>query len=169
MGWRLGLLSLVVVLIVALAALNWNLLVTPVDMWVGFMTVSAPFGLIMLALTALLGLMFLFYVFYLQSTVMIDTRRHTKEMQAQRELADRAEASRFTELRTFIEAQEQKQAARTAELQDAVLARVTQVDHTIAAHIGQLEDRLDRRQLPASTASTATMVTPTPPPLSSTF
>lgn len=162
MGWRLGLLMVVVLLIAALAALNWSLLVTPVDMWVGFMTVSAPFGLIMLALTALLGLMFLFYVFYLQSTVMIDTRLHTKEMQAQRELADRAEASRFTELRTFIEAQEQKQAARAAELQQAVLARVNQVDNTIAAHIGQLEDRLERRPLPVAT----TVVTPPP---SSTF
>ncbi len=145
MGWRLGLLSLVVVLIVALATLNWGVLVTPTIMSIGIMQVTAPFGLIMLGLTALLGLMFLFYVFYLQSTVMIDTRRHGKEMQVQRELADKAEASRFTELRTFIEAQEQKQAARAADMQQAVLARVDQVDNTIAAHIGQLEDRLERR------------------------
>ncbi len=158
MGWRLGLLSLVVVLIVALATLNWGALVTPVDTWIGFMTVSAPLGLIMLGLTALLGIMFLFYVFYLQSTVMIDTRRHTKELQAQRELADKAEASRFTELRTFIEAQEQKQAARAAELQQAVLARVNQVDNTIAAHMGQLEDRLERRPVSSATP----VVTPSP-------
>lgn len=163
MGWRLGLLVVVVLLIAALATLNWGLLVTPVDMWVGFMTVSAPFGLIMLALTALLGLMFLVYVFYLQSTVMIDTRRHSKEMQVQRELADKAEASRFTELRAFIEAQEQKQAARAAELQQAVLARVNQVDNTVAAHIGQLEDRLERRPVMPATSSVVA------PPVSSTF
>lgn len=155
MGWRLGILVVVVLLIGALATLNWGLLATPVDMWIGFMTVSAPLGLIMLGLTALLGLMFLVYVFYLQSTVLIDTRRHTKEMLAQRELADKAEASRFTELRAFIDAQEEKQALRTDVLHKALLARVEQSDNTLAAHIGQLEDRLDRR-------SAAPIVTPPP-------
>ncbi len=155
MGWRLGLLSLVVVLIVALAALNWGILVTPTVMSIGLMQVSAPFGLIMLALTALLGLMFLFYVFYLQSTVMIDTRRHSKELQAQRELADKAEASRFTELRAFIDAQEEKRGLRADTMHKALLARAEQSDNTLAAHIGQLEDRLDRR-------SSATIVTAPP-------
>ena len=145
MGLRTGALMLVVALIAALAALNWGGLSTPTVMSLGVMQVTAPLGLIMLGLTALLGLMFLIYVFYLQSTLMLDSRRHTKELQAQRELADKAEASRFTELRAFIEAQEQKQATRAADLQRAVLQRVEQSDNTMAAHIGQLEDRLDRR------------------------
>lgn len=155
MGWRLGLLSLVVVLIAALAALNWGILATPTVMSIGLMQVTAPFGLIMLALTMLLGLMCLLYVFYLQSTVMLDTRRHTKELQAQRDLADSAEASRFTELRAFIDAQEEKRSLRSDTLHKALMARVEQSDNTVAAHIGQLEDRLDRR-------SNATIVTAPP-------
>jgi hypothetical protein len=155
MGWRLGLLSLVVVLIAALAALNWGILGAPTVMSIGLMQVTAPFGLIMLALTMLLGLMCLLYVFYLQSTVMLDTRRHMKELQAQRDLADRAEASRFTELRTFIDAQEAKQALRADTLHKALLARLEESDNTVAAHIGQLEDRLDHR-------SSATIVTAPP-------
>ncbi len=93
---------------------------------------------------------------YLQTTVLLETRRHTKEMQAQRDLADRAEASRFTELRNFLEAQENAHMARNAERHAALLARVEQLetmikvrsdqtDNTLAAHIGQLEDRFDRR------------------------
>ena len=158
MGWRSGILGLVVLLIAALAALNWGLLATPTVMSVGLMQVTAPFGLIMLGLTALLALVCLAYVLYLHGTVLLDTRRHTKELQAQRELADKAEASRFTELRAFIEAQEQKQADRAAEFQRAMLARADQSDNTMAAHLGQLEDRLDRR--PA--AAPATTVTPPP-------
>ena len=154
MGVRTGALVLVVVLIAALAALNWGGLSAPTITSIGVMQVTAPLGLIMLGLTALLGLMFLAYVFYLQSTLMLDTRRHTKELQAQRELADKAEASRFTELRAFIEAQEQKQAARAGDMERAMLARVDQSDNTMAAHIGQLEDRLDRRS--------ATIITPAP-------
>ena len=158
MGWRSGILGLVVLLIAALAALNWGLLATPTVMSVGLMQVTAPFGLIMLGLTALLALVCLAYVLYLHGTVLLDTRRHTKELQAQRELADKAEASRFTELRAFIEAQEQKQVDRAAEFQRAMLARADQSDNTMAAHLGQLEDRLDRR--PA--AAPATTVTPPP-------
>ncbi len=156
MGLRTGVLFVVVLLIAALAALNWGLLVEPTPMSVGLMQVTAPFGLIMLGLTTLLAVFFLAYVIYLQSTVLIDGRRHTKEMQAQRELADKAEASRFTELRSFLEAQEQTRVAQSNQRQAALLARVEQLeaafrlradqsDHTTAAHVGQLEDRFERR------------------------
>jgi len=160
MGLRSGLLLVVVLLIAALATLNWGILVQPTVMSIGLMQVTAPFGLIMLGLTALLAVLFLAYVLYLQSTVLIDSRRHTKEMQAQRELADKAEASRFTELRTFLETQEQTRAAQSNQRQAALLARVEQLeatlrqrvdqsDHTTAAHVGQLEDRLGRRAVPS--------------------
>jgi hypothetical protein len=156
MGVRTGVLLVVVLLIAALAALNWSVVVAPTAMSIGFMQVTAPFGLIMLGLTALLGLFFVAYVVYLQSSILFETRRHTKEMQAQRDLADKAEASRFTELRTFLETQENAHMARNAERHATLLARLEQVetalkrhsdqsDNTIAAHIGQLEDRLDRR------------------------
>ena len=156
MGLRTGVLLVIVLLIAALAALNWGILVTPVVMSVGFMQFTAPFGLIMLGLTALLGVFFLIYVLYLQTTVLLDARRPTKEMQAQRDLADKAEASRFTELRNFLEGQENTHMARNGERHAALLARIEhleaairqradQTDNTVAAHMGQLEDRFERR------------------------
>jgi len=158
MGVRSAFLFVIVLLIAALAALNWGTLSAPTDVWLGFMTVSAPLGLIMLGLTAVLAAFFLVYVLYLHSSVLIDTKRHTKEMQAQRDLADKAEASRFTELRNFLEAQENKHMAQNADRQSALLARLDQLetsvrlrsdqtDNTVAAHIGQLEDRIERRPL----------------------
>ena len=151
---------IVVLLIAALAALNWGTIATPTLISIGFMQVTAPLGLIMLGLTALLGIFFVAYVVYLQSSILMETRRHTKEMQAQRDLADKAEASRFTELRSFLETQENVRMARNAERHAALLARIEQVEaaarqraeqseNSIAAHIGQLEDRLERR--PAAT------------------
>ena len=156
MGLRTGVLLVVVLLIAALATLNWGILVAPTVMSIGLMQVTAPFGLIMLALTTLLGVLFLAYVFYLQSTVMIDTRRHTKEMQAQRELADKAEASRFTELRSFLETQDQTRLLQTNKRQEELMVRLDQLetqlrqrvdesDNITAAHVGQLEDRFDGR------------------------
>jgi uncharacterized membrane protein YgaE (UPF0421/DUF939 family) len=156
MGLRTGVLLVVVLLIAALAALNWGTLASPTLISLGFMQATAPLGLIMLGLTVLLAIFFVVYVVYLQSSVLFETRRHTREMQAQRDLADKAEASRFTELRNFLEAQENTHMARNAERHAALLARVEQLEgalrlrsdqteNTLAAHIGQLEDRLEQR------------------------
>ena len=145
MGVRSAFLLIIVLLIAALATLNWMTLATPTVISLGFMDVTAPLGLLMLGLTAALAIFFLIYVLYLQSSVLLETRRHTRELTVQRDLADKAEASRFTELRSFLDAQELKRATRQAELHSALLARVEQSDHTLAAHLGQLEDRLDRR------------------------
>ncbi|MDM0112551.1 LapA family protein [Variovorax sp. J22R133] len=160
MGLRTGILLIVGLVIAALAALNWGLLSAPVDMSLGVMQVHAPLGLVMLALTVLLAVVCLAYVLYLQSTVMLETRRHTKEMQVQRDLADKAEASRFTELRAYLDSQEQLRLTRESEMQvrvtsrieqleSAIRARADQSDNTTAAHIGQLEDRIERRGIPA--------------------
>lgn len=142
-------LLLIVVAMAALATLNWVALATPATVSLGVMEVEAPLGLIMLGLTALLCVFFLAYVLTLQGSVLMDTRRHTKELTAQRELADRAEASRFTELRAFLE--EQHRAGHDAllerlnALESHVLARAQESDNSTAAHMGQLEDRLNGR------------------------
>lgn len=166
MGIRTGILLFVVLVIAALAALNWGTLATPTLMSLGFMQVTAPLGMIMLGLTVLLGILFIAYVIYLQSSVLLETRRHTKEMQVQRDLADKAEASRFTELRNFLESQENTHMSRNAERHAALIARVEQLENTLAAHVGQLEDRLDRRSPVAvvpTTPAAPTVITPPAP------
>ena len=135
MGVRTGVLLIVMMLIAALAALNWGTLSAPVVMSVGVTHVTAPLGLVMLALTVLLGVLFATYVLYLQSSMLLDARRQSKEMQAQRTLADNAEASRFTELRNFLESQENAQLERHASL----LARVEQVEASIRMRAELLE------------------------------
>lgn len=160
MRLRTGILLVVVLLIAALAFLNWGTLSQPTSMSLGVTQVTAPLGLVMLGLTVVLGVVCLAYVFYLQSSVMLETRRHNKEMQTQRDLADKAEASRFTELRSYLDAQEQARAARNSELlsrltmrieqmESTFKSRVDQSDNSTAAHIGQLEDRIERGAAPA--------------------
>ncbi|MGD9775137.1 LapA family protein [Diaphorobacter sp.] len=142
-------LLLIVIAMGALATLNWAALATPATVSLGVMEVQAPLGLIMLALTALLCVFFLVYVLTLQGSVLMETRRHAKEMTVQRELADRAEASRFTELRTFLEAQHrsghQALLERLDTLEARILARVLESDNSTAACVGQLEDQLRHR------------------------
>ena len=71
MGIRTGVLLFVVLVIAALAALNWGTLATPTLMSLGFMQVTAPLGMIMLGLTVLLGILFVAYVVYLQGSVLL--------------------------------------------------------------------------------------------------
>ena len=150
MNFRTILLLLVVAAIAALAALNWYTLSAMTVVSFGVMTLEAPLGLIMLGLTALLAVFFLAYVLSLQGSVLMDTRRHTKEMQAQRELADKAEASRFTELRSFLEAQNQRSQSelmgRLDAMENRVAARAQESDNSTAAYMGQLEQQMQNRK-----------------------
>lgn len=141
--------------IAAFAALNWSVFITPTTLFLGFVTVQAPLGLIMLGLLILLTVFFLIFVVYQQTSALFDTRRHSRELQANRELADKAEASRFTELRIFLDMELKRQAGLDAESRAAVLARLDQLDHdlrlaidqsgtTLSAYLGELEDRLER-------------------------
>jgi len=146
MHFRTIILALIVLAIAALTALNWPALAAISAVNVGVTTVQAPLGVIMLGLTVLLGIFFIAYVLSLQTSVLLETRRHNKELQAQRELADKAEASRFTELRAVLEAQHlQGQNAvleRLDTLDARAQARSKELENSNAAYIGQLEQQL---------------------------
>ena len=139
-------LLLTMLAIAVLAALNWAALSVPVPVSLGVTTLEAPLGLLMLGLTALLAIVGVAYVLSLQGSVLLETRRHTKELQAQRELADKAEASRFTELRAFLETQQQQThtalLARLDHLETRLAARAQESDNTTAAYVGQLEQQM---------------------------
>lgn len=146
MHLRSLLLILTLAAIAALAVLNWYTLAMPVPMSLGVTTVEAPLGMVMLALTALLAVLFIAYVLWLQGSVLLETRRHGKEMQVQRELADKAEASRFTEMKVFLQKQSQEThsalMARIETLESRMLARANESDITTAAYVGQMEHQL---------------------------
>ena len=145
----------VLVAITAFAVLNWSAFMTQTTLSLGVAHVQASLGLVMLGMLAFLVALFLVFVVYLQTSVLFDTRRNARELQASRELADQAEASRFTELREFMKIELKKQADRDGESRAAVLARldllerdlrsrVEQSENTISAYIGELDDRLER-------------------------
>ena len=146
MNLRSLLLVLTVAAIAALAILNWGILSQPGTVSLGFGSIEAPLGVMMLALTILLAVFFLAYVLMLQGSVLLDTRRHTKEMQAQRELADKAEASRFTEMKAYLQAQSERSHAALMErietLESRLVARANESDNASAAYWGQLENQL---------------------------
>ena len=152
---RTLILLIILILIIVFAALNWKAIVMPTTLSLGVAEMQAPLGLILLAITALLTILFLVYVVYLQTSVLLDSRRHTRQLQEQRELADKAEASRFTELRSFLETEMRNLAQQSAAAQSTLSARLDQVqrelsasiaqtENSLSAYIGELDDRVQR-------------------------
>lgn len=160
MRLRSVLLILAIVLIAGFVALNVEEFTRVSPLSLGFTTLQVPLGLVMLGLLVATLVIFLGSTLYMQSRHVLEARTHTKELNAQRELADKAEASRFTELRAYLEtlaqAEQHRETAlgtvladRFAQQQKILLARIEQSDSTLAAYMGQLEDRLLNRTSPA--------------------
>ena len=152
---RTLLIVIVLGMVAVFAALNWHLVASPAPLSLGFATVEAPLGLILLAVTAALTLLFLIYLVYLQSAALIESRRHGRELQLQREMADNVEVSRVKELRAFLEQESQQRDVFMAETKSAFLARLDEIErelraaieqstNSLAASIGEFEDRFER-------------------------
>ena len=148
MNFRTISIAVIVALIALLAAFNWNALAAPTPVSFGVTEIQAPLGVLMLALTVLLSVFFIAYVLWMQGSVLMEARRHNKEMQAQRDLADKAEASRFTELRGVLEAlhgrDKQDLLARIDALDAQMVKRAQESENSTAAYLGQLEQQIRR-------------------------
>ncbi len=149
----------VVAALAALALLNWPALSAVTAVSLGVAQVQAPLGLVVLAFTAVLGLMFIVYIVVQQAGAMAEGRLHAKELAAQRDLADRAEASRFSELRAYLDSELRRIEAQAAEqrgglltridsLQGSLQAKVDEATRSLSAYIGEVDDKLDRLQAP---------------------
>ncbi len=124
-------LLLVLLAVGGFTALNWSAVLAPTPLNLGVATVQAPLGLILLGALVLLVVQFLVYVLYMQTTVLFDARSHAKELQANRKLADAAEASRFTEL-----------TARIDTLEQGLRQAIEQSGNSVAAAVAEMDDRL---------------------------
>lgn len=133
------LLLLIGAAVVAFVGLNWHAMSAPTDLTLGFMDIHAPLGLVLLGLMVLLSVVFVALIAYTQGTVLMETRRHAKELAAQRELADKAEASRFTDLRAHLDAEVTRLSAAIAQQSNETLARIDRAEQGLREHSGSLD------------------------------
>ena len=159
MKLRTLLLVVFILFVAGFVALNFEQILQPTALNFGFTQVQAPMGLVLLGMLALVLVVFLAALVYYQTLHLMEVRRITREAADQRLLADKAEASRFTELRQYLQTELQTTATREQDLTnklhtklDQVQAALTQVieqsANGLSASIGELEDRIER-QLPA--------------------
>jgi multisubunit Na+/H+ antiporter MnhG subunit len=148
MRTRLTLLLVGIVLMAVFAALNWSEFVRPAQISWGWRIGEAPLGLVMLALLVL-WVGFLIGSAYLETRYQLAAHRNSKLLEAQRVLADKAEASRFTELRSYLESQTalavQRELATTGRLEQAVhqersemMGAMDRLSRKLAAYSGEM-------------------------------
>ena len=153
---RLTILLVAILLVAGFAGLNWSEFVRPTPLSFGLFVMDAPLGLILLTVLGVTLVAFLVSSIHMQTVNLLDTRQHSKELHAQRELADKAEASRFTDLRLHLDAQmkeiQQREAITVTELEKAVVAgqrelrtQLELMNRTLATRLAEIEGRVDDR------------------------
>jgi uncharacterized integral membrane protein len=148
-------LGLAMALLALLALLNWTAFSTPTLLNLGVAEVQAPLGIVLLVFTGLLSALFLFYIVVQQAGMILEARRTAKELKGHREVADQAEASRFSEMRTWldgelrrIEAQSnaatREMGARVEKLDQGLQDTLAESSKSMLAYLAEIEDKLDR-------------------------
>jgi hypothetical protein len=146
---------IVLVLLAGFAALNWAALAASAPVHLLVARVEAPLGLLLLGVAAALTVLYLLLAVGIQTAALLEARRAARDLLAQRKLADDAEASRFTALQSYLERELAELRPAPAEAARPVLERIAQSEealrrdieaagNTLAAYIGEVEDRLTR-------------------------
>jgi uncharacterized integral membrane protein len=139
-----------VLILVAAAAtsvfllINWQVLSAPANFRFLVGSADIPIGVAIIGLLGLVGLACAIYVGIWQGTVLAEYRRQSKELQAQRVLADSAETSRFTELTTLLREEMLKLHQRLELPLEALRVEVRDNERSIAATLAEMDDRLQR-------------------------
>jgi uncharacterized integral membrane protein len=150
--------ALALLMLGLLAALNATPLLELQALNLGWRTVQAPLGLLILGV-AVLGLLMAGGAAALARRQQHqDVQELEHQLQEQRNLADKAEHSRFTQLQRHLDLQAQAAEHREREmlaqnsreleqLKQALQHQLDEVGSSLAAYIGEVEDRLERHRL----------------------
>jgi hypothetical protein len=153
---RFVILVVAILLIAGFAALNWSEVIRPSPLLFGPIVMEAPLGAILLGLLALAVVVFALSAASLRTSTLLESRHHYKELEAQRALADKAEASRFTDLRQHLDTQlrelRERDGIAATEMEKARLehqrelrVQLEQINRTLSARLNELEHRLESR------------------------
>ncbi len=149
---------LVALLITAVfVALNWPEFVRPTPVSLGITIVDTPLPLILLGglLLALVG--GLGHATWTDASHERTLALHMRELQAQRNLADKAESSRFTELRHYMDLQVSEARQREAVNYEALQATLIKGQRDMQASVEMMANRLAAQARPLQDERTAPM------------
>ncbi len=153
---RLIILVTAILLIAGFAALNWSEFLRQTPLSFGVFVMDASLGMILLGMLVITLLAFLASSAHLRTVNLLDHRQHSKALEAQRDLAEKAEASRFNDLRQHMDAQLRELQQRDviaatervqamAQSQREMRSHLELMNKTLGTRLGEIEARLGSR------------------------
>ena len=135
--------------------LNWSAMTVPTQLSFLFFETKGSPGLIFLGITLLFSVLFISYTLTLRTRMLMEGRRHTNELEAQRKLAENAEMSRFDQLREQITLEFAQMRTADLDAHDGLRVRIEDMDqslrksldeaaNSLSASMGEMEEKLDR-------------------------
>jgi uncharacterized integral membrane protein len=124
--------------------LNWGMLGTAVPVSFGFARLTVPLGAVLLGFALLLLAVFFALLVRVQVGNLAAHRRHSAELRTQKELVENAEASRYTDLRQYL--QQELAALREQQLkgEQRLHEELVSTANTLSAYVGEIDERLER-------------------------
>ncbi|ODU13349.1 MAG: hypothetical protein ABS91_01135 [Thiobacillus sp. SCN 64-35] len=148
----LGVVIGVILLLLAVFSLaNWPLFSAPATLSFIVFDVQGSLGVILLGVMLVLVGLFLLYALTLRTNMLMESRRHNQELQAQRKLAETAEASRLSEFRFQVEREFAAVRVTVGELggqleqnAQSMKQSLDEAANGLAALVGEMDDKIER-------------------------
>jgi len=134
-------------------AANWSVLITPTPLSFLVFELEGPLGMILLGIMLAVVVLVVGYALLLRTSWLVESRRLNRQLEEQRELAQQAESSRFSELQkmiengfkevhTSLEASGASEIASIKAAEQLLTKSIEDAANSITAHLGYLDDKL---------------------------
>jgi uncharacterized integral membrane protein len=138
-------------LLAAFTLANWSVLSASSTLSFIAFDVDAPLGVILLGAMLVMLALFILYALALRTSMLMESRRHNQELQAQRTLAETAEASRLGELRAQMEREFAQLRAAIGQMEglmdrheQSMKQALDEAANGLAALVAEMDDKIDR-------------------------
>lgn len=145
MRGRIAFIVLAILVVGAIAALNWPEMTRAEPLNFGIFTSTLPLGLTLLVLMGIVLAVFLVSSAIQESRYLLDHRRHSRALHAQRELAEKAEASRFTDLRHHLDNHLRETRQRDSMIATEFEKRMLQSHNELRAQVERMHQMIASR------------------------
>ncbi|MEJ6023238.1 hypothetical protein [Ramlibacter sp. PS4R-6] len=145
MRGRIVFIVVAVLVTLAIASLNWAEFTRAEPLSFGLFTATVPVGVTMLVIMAIVLTVFLVSSAIQESRYLLDHRRHTRALHAQRELAEKAEASRFTDLRQHLDSHLRETRTRETVMATEFEKRMLQSHQELRAQVERMHQMMAAR------------------------
>ena len=147
MTQRLAILIFLALLFAAFFVVNWGALTIPIHVNLLFYSLDLPNGILLGGLLGIVIAALMIYFGFSQRRLRLANRRLENELLAQQRLVNDAEGSRILGLQQSIADEMAKLGRDMAASIDGVRGELRDTEHSIAATLGEIDDRLRRNGL----------------------